>query len=272
VRDDALDQYQDFLTDQRMTELEAEREQFSDFGEGGREARGPERRRRQAERREARVEDSERQRTDYLGVQTPGPSVGFAQAVGAASVQLSDVKPGVDVRPGLLELERPATGLGWETELRQEAETETELETEYETEYDTEYEQEPRLGFETETETRAESETETETLFEFENRRETERGPGEKKKRPRNRNRRERLSGTRGEGDDPLSVGYLTETFAGFAGLGVAGGESLTAGTTREDLEAQGEVAFGEYAPSFGADEEEIFEDTLGFFGLGGGE
>lgn len=75
--------------------------------------------------------------------------------------------------------------------------------------------------------------------------------------------------GSRGRGSreasdqGPLAVGYVAETYAGFSGLGVAGGEPLSG--PREGRES---APFGELLPDFSGAEDEQFESALDMFGL----
>lgn len=65
-------------------------------------------------------------------------------------------------------------------------------------------------------------------------------------------------------GDQPLAVGYLTETLAGFAGI-----DRVTA--TEAELESQsGSQPLGEFTPEFTGEKAESFDETLEFFGIGG--
>jgi len=65
---------------------------------------------------------------------------------------------------------------------------------------------------------------------------------------------------------DPLAIGYLAETFAGFAGLD-ATGEAISVSQT--ELQRQsGEAILGEFTPTFTSAEAQTFDDTLSFFGL----
>jgi hypothetical protein len=65
---------------------------------------------------------------------------------------------------------------------------------------------------------------------------------------------------------DTFAIGYLGETFAGFAGLDPTG-EAIS--VSQAELRRQSDDAIlGEFMPTFTSAEAQTFDDTLSFFGL----
>lgn len=225
------------LATEAETEAEAER---------SREARRPSvETETEAERERVRRREILDTEPDYL--QWVAPRVGYGPAAALEGRQAAAQEP------------RAVQGLELEQEQRAETETEAEQEREREMERETEFERERERERESELELELEMEAETRSeVFGF--------GRPEPERESRSRGK---PRGSGAEAGDSLAVGWVGETFAGFA-LGQFGQTEAVERTTRADLEAQ-EPGLGELMPSFTAGEEAEFEETLDFFGLGGG-
>ncbi len=143
---------------------------------------------------------------------------------------------------------------GWESELTTEARLEAETGTET---TPGEYRYEPGRA---ETEFRLGFESRGEGGSEIESEREPDREPGFSGPEVGARG----SGGASAQAEDQRSVGWLGETFAGFAGV-------ETGDVSQAELEAQGDVAFGEYTAESWEQSEE-FGETLSMFGLDGEE
>jgi hypothetical protein len=240
---------------ERQAELEQRRR---GPGVGGAEAR-LERAQRPEARTEARSEQELRERAETR------LEAGYESVAGIAVEP--EVRAGTEL--GQEQDQRQDQRLRQRLEQRGEQRTEQEYRREQKTEQDQRLEQrqelEQRVEQEYEYEAEQRQELDWETRWETESRlerfggRKRDRRPGEPPE-PRAAPR-----GGSAEGRDDLAVGYLAETFAGFAGV-----QGAAAATGRTDLEAQGEPAFGEFLPEFTGGQAEAFGETLDIFGLGG--
>jgi len=236
------------LEDQGMANLDVRRDLVS---EGEAENDLPAGYSKEYEARKERAEASEVQaEAERQAVKTEF-GVGVGYKVNANS--RADVRADQRAAP----LERPRIDIGFETETETEQETRLDLETETEQRpIPQEFETPPR---------EIEAEYEPEPVPEAES---DPFGFDKKTKKQKKTETRRRSQGSDAGVENPFAIGYLGETYAGYAGIDVG---SAFERTSRQDIESQG-AFFGEALPSFTGEQASEFEATVDFLGGGGFE
>jgi hypothetical protein len=255
-----LDQLQFAQRSRARRELDARREQLSDVGFRYRSPVEEEIERAGSATRPTDLEAGAELEAGRPALRVqPGVGAGQADAAGVLTRPRPFQMPfGLEaVRPVAagIELPRPSLDLSLEGEAEAEQELEAELEAEQETKQELEQEQEAK-------------ELEAELEFGSEARREAE---AARRDRPAREEERAPAPGSGGRGaddEDPLAVGYGAETYLGFGGVGIAGGESVEVSEAGLEEQAAGGAPFGELLPALTEEQAEAYEGSLDFFGV----